>query len=133
MTDSLDGASVERSVRRGRVCFTSQVRPDRLDEYRAAHAAVWPEMLEALRDTGWRDYRLYLRGDGLLVGILETDDYDAAQAGMAATEVNARWQAEMGGFFVDDGNPDEGFVFLDEVFHLEGQLRAAGLPAAAGD
>jgi L-rhamnose mutarotase len=123
MTDSAAGVP-----RRGRVCFTSQVRPDRLDEYRAAHAAVWPEMLEALRDTGWRDYHLYLRDDGLLVGILETDDYDAAQAGMAATEVNARWQAEMGGFFVDDGNPDEGFVILDEVFHLETQLRTAGLP-----
>lgn len=120
------------SSRRGRVCFTSQVRPDRLDEYRAAHAAVWPEMLEALRDTGWRDYRLFLRDDGLLVGILETDDYDAAQAGMAATEVNARWQSAMSGLFVDAGNPDDGFVILDEVFHLEGQLAAAGLPTTAG-
>ncbi|MCF4119510.1 L-rhamnose mutarotase [Antribacter sp. KLBMP9083] len=116
------------SPRQGRVCFTSQVRADRLNDYRAAHAAVWPEMLEALRDTGWRDYHLYLRGDGLLVGILETDDYDAAQAGMAATEVNARWQAAMSGFFADEGNPDEGFVILDEVFFLEGQLEAAGLP-----
>jgi L-rhamnose mutarotase len=96
-----------------RVCFTSRVRADRLAEYRAAHAAVWPEMLEALRDTGWRDYRLFLRDDGLLVGILETDDYAAAQRGMAATEVNARWQAEMAGFFVDEGNPDDGFVLLD--------------------
>lgn len=118
----------ETSPRRGRICFTSQVLPDRLNDYRAAHAAVWPEMLEALRDTGWRDYHLYLRDDGLLVGVLETDDYDAAQAGMAATEVNARWQAAMSGFFVDEGNPDEGFVILDEVFYLEGQLEAAGLP-----
>lgn len=80
-----------------RVCFTSRVRADRIPEYRAAHAAVWPEMLEALRDTGWRDYRLFLRDDGLLVGILETDDYAAARRGMAATEVNARWQAAMSG------------------------------------
>jgi L-rhamnose mutarotase len=81
-------------------------------------------MLEALRDTGWRDYHLFLRDDGLLVGILETDDYEAAQRGMAATEVNARWQEAMAGFFVDEGNPDEGFVLLDEVFHLESQLAA---------
>jgi L-rhamnose mutarotase len=107
-----------------RVCFTSRVRADRIPEYRAAHAAVWPEMLVALRDTGWRDYHLFLRDDGLLVGILETDDYAAAQSGMAATEVNARWQEAMAGFFVDDGNPDDGFVLLDEVFHLEAQLAA---------
>ena len=43
---------------------------------------------------------------------------------MAATAVNARWQAEMAEFFIDlDGvAPDEGFLVLDEVFHLEDQL-----------
>lgn len=116
-----------------RVCFISRVRPDRLDEYRRRHAAVWPEMLAALRDSGWRDYSLFLSADGLLVGYLHTDDYAAAQAAMAATAVNARWQAEMAGFFVADGNPDEGFVVLDEVFHLEDQLAAAGLPVVAQD
>ena len=111
-----------------RVCFVSQVRPDRLDEYRERHAAVWPEMLEALRDTGWSDYRLFLSPTGLLVGFVETDDYADAQAAMALTEVNARWQAEMGEFFVaDDARPDEGMMLLDEAFHLEGQLAAAGL------
>jgi L-rhamnose mutarotase len=114
--------------RPARVCFTSQVRPERLEEYRVAHAAVWPEMLEALRDAGWRDYHLFLGPDGLLVGFLETDDYAAAQEAMARTEVNARWQAAMGDFFVTDGSPDEGFVVLDEVFHLEAQLERAGLP-----
>ncbi|GAA4623603.1 L-rhamnose mutarotase [Cellulomonas oligotrophica] len=113
-----------------RVCFVSRVRPDRLDEYRRRHAAVWPEMLEALRDSGWRDYHLYLTPDGQLLGFVETPDLAAAQAAMAATGVNARWQAEMSEFFVDDGNPDEGFVVVEEVFHLEAQLAAAGLPTA---
>ena len=108
-----------------RVCFTLQVRTDRMEEYVERHAAVWPEMLEALRATGWRDYSLFLREDGLLVGYLETDDLAAAQAGMARTDVNARWQAEMGEFFVDlDLPPDQGFWQLTEVFHLEDQLAA---------
>lgn len=115
-----------------RVCFVSQVRPDRLEEYRERHAAVWPDMLEALRDCGWRDYHLYLSPQGLLVGFVETEDYAAAQAAMAQTEVNARWQREMGEFFVaDDARPDEGMLRLEEVFFLEGQLAAAGLPTAA--
>jgi len=111
-----------------RYCFTSRVRPDRLEEYAAAHAAVWPEMLAALRDAGWRNYTLHLSSDGLLVGHLEADDYEAAQAAMARTAVNPRWQASMEPFFVDPGNPDEGFELLREIFHLEDQLRAAGLP-----
>ncbi len=107
-----------------RYCFLLQVRPDRLAEYRERHRAVWPEMLAALRDTGWRNYSLHLREDGLLVGYVEADDLDAAQRAMAATEVNARWQAEMAPFFtgLDGQPPDEGFLVLDEVFHLDDQL-----------
>lgn len=112
-----------------RVCFTLQVHPDRVPEYRSRHAAVWPDMLRALRDTGWVDYSLFLREDGLLVGYLHTDDLAAALAGMAATDVNRRWQAEMVEFFVDlDLPPDQGFLRLDEVFHLEDQLAALDGP-----
>jgi L-rhamnose mutarotase len=109
-----------------RYCFLLQVRPDRLAEYRARHREVWPDMLRALHDTGWRNYSLFLRADGLLVGYVESDDLAAAQAGMARTDVNARWQREMAPFFtgLDGQPPDEGFLLLEEVFHLEDQLAA---------
>ena len=107
-----------------RVCFWLQVRPDRLEEYAERHAAVWPDMLAALAATGWHNYSLFLREDGLLIGYLETPDLQAALAGMEDTEVNARWQAEMAEFFEDLGGarPDTGFTQLREVFHLEDQL-----------
>ncbi len=104
-----------------RVCFLLQVKKDRLAEYKKRHAAVWPDMLQALRETGWHNYSLFLRDDGLLVGYLETPDLKKAVAGMATRDVNARWQAEMGPFFVNlgDRRPDEGFLRLEEVFHLD--------------
>lgn len=108
-----------------RVCFQLQVKPERLAEYRERHSAVWPDMLRALADTGWHNYSLFVRDDGLLIGYFETESLEAAQAGMSETEVNARWQAEMGEFFVDlDLPPDQGFLQLTEVFHLEDQLAA---------
>lgn len=111
---------------KARVCFTLRVRPDRMDEYRERHAAVWPEMLQALTETGWSNYSLFLAEDGLLVGYLETEDFDAARAGMADREVNARWQAEMAPFFEGTGgaNADDAFTVLTEVFNLETQLAA---------
>ena len=99
-----------------RVCFLLRVKPDRLDEYRERHRAVWPEMLNALRAAGWGNYSLFLRDDGLLVGYLETEDFDAALAAIDATDVNARWQAEMAPFF--EAGPAGGFERLEEVFHL---------------
>jgi L-rhamnose mutarotase len=107
-----------------RVCFTLQVRPDRLAEYRERHAAVWPEMLRALRDAGWRDYQLFLRDDGLLVGTVVVDDLAAAQAAVDATDVSARWEEQMAPFFATgDGR---GKSTLDLVFDLDAQLAAAG-------
>ena len=104
-----------------RVCFLLQVKRERLAEYKERHRAVWPEMLAALRETGWHNYSLFLRDDGLLVGYFETPDLDAALAGMAGRDVNARWQREMAPFFEDlaGRRPDEGFLRLEEVFHLD--------------
>ncbi|MEN9938627.1 MAG: hypothetical protein RLZZ387_5206 [Chloroflexota bacterium] len=104
-----------------RVCFLLKVRPERLAEYKERHAAVWPDMLQALRETGWHNYSLFLRDDGLLVGYFETPDLQAALDGMAAREVNARWQAEMAPFFegLDGRRPDEGFLRLEQVFYLD--------------
>lgn len=103
-----------------RVCFLLKVRQERLNEYRARHADVWPRMREALSGAGWHNYSLFLREDGLLVGYLETEDFEQARAAMDGTEVNTRWQAEMADFFeeLDGVAPDAAMVPLTEVFHL---------------
>ena len=105
-----------------RVGFMLKVRQDRLAEYKRHHEQVWPEMLAALREAGWHNYSLFVRDDGLLFGYCETPDgLEAAQARMAATEVNTRWQEFMAPYFESTNNarPDEMFVELTEVFHLD--------------
>jgi L-rhamnose mutarotase len=56
----------------------------------------------------------------LLIGYLETPDFELARSGMARREVNTRWQKEMADFFVvaDDLLPDEAMKPLEEVFHI---------------
>lgn len=109
-----------------RYCFLLQVRPELLAEYTQRHAAVWPDMLQALAASGWHNYSLFARPDGLLVGYVEAEDLVSAQAAMEATEVNSRWQAEMGQYFtgLDGRRPDEGLLLLEPVFALEDQLNA---------
>jgi L-rhamnose mutarotase len=104
-----------------RICFRLQVRADRLDEYRARHAAVWPEMRDALRASGWRNYSLFLTDEGELIGYVECDDFGAIRRAMEATDVNGRWQAEMAPFFagLGGGRADEGMRPIPEIFHLD--------------
>lgn len=104
-----------------RVCFLLKVKQDMLEEYKRRHKEVWPEMLDALRETGWHNYSLFLRDDGLLIGYLETPDFEAAKAGMAKKAVNERWQNDMAPFFeaLDGRHADESMLALEEVFHLD--------------
>jgi L-rhamnose mutarotase len=103
-----------------RVGFQFKVRQDRLAEYKEHHKNVWPEMLEALRETGWHNYTLFMREDGLIFGYFETNiDLAEAQAKMAATDVNTRWQEFMSEFMDANARPDETFVELEEYFHLD--------------
>ncbi|AXL11239.1 L-rhamnose mutarotase [Microbacterium foliorum] len=118
-----------------RVAFQLQVRPELLDEYLARHSPVWPEMLAEIAAAGRRNYSLFLAEGGTLLGYYETDDDEAAQAYLAASAVAARWEAEMGRFFIGlDGRPDQAAATLTEVFHLEDQLADAGdSPASSTD
>ena len=103
-----------------RICFVLQVKRELFAEYKERHRSVWPEMISALRETGWNNYSLFLRADGLLVGYLETEDFERARAGMASREVNDRWQREMARFFVQPQGllPDQAMAPLEEVFHI---------------
>lgn len=105
-----------------RVGFRLQVRLEMMDEYVRRHETVWPDMLQALRDTGWTNYSIFLdRNDGTLFGYFETPDLAAAKAGMAALEVNDKWQADMAPFFtgLDGKAADKGFLKLESVFYLQ--------------
>ena len=105
-----------------RIGFLLQVKPEKIVEYKARHQAVWPEMLDALRRTGWHNYSLFMRQDGLLFGYFETpESLQDALDGMAREDVNARWQDYMAPFFenLTGAHADQSMVELQEVFHLD--------------
>ena len=59
-----------------RGAFVLRVKPDRIDDYVEAHRAVWPDMLQALRDAGIRNYSIFRDGTQVF-GYFEADDLDA--------------------------------------------------------
>jgi len=104
-----------------RVLFTFRIRPECAADYRRRHAAVWPEMLAALRAAGWCNYSVFLAEDGLVVGYLETEDFEAAQAAIAASEVNRHWQREMAPLLAGDDRDAPGPMLqrMPLVFHTD--------------
>lgn len=102
-----------------RVAFAMRLLPDAEAEYRRRHAAVWPEMLDALRAAGCRDYSIYLK-DQDLIGVFEVEDFERFRAMMAAAPANHRWQADMAKLIDPLTDPATGFHRrLEEVFRLD--------------
>src|SRR5215204_6207526 len=105
-----------------RIGFILKGKPEKIEEYKKHHEAVWPDMLDALRRTGWHNYSLFMREDGLLFGYFETpDSLASAQAAMEQTDINERWQAAMSPYFElpAGARPDQMLVELEEVFHTD--------------
>jgi len=107
-----------------RIGFLLKVKPDMIEEYKRRHEAVWPDMCRAITESGWHNYSLFMRDDGLLFGYFETPiSFENAQTRLAGEEVNTRWQEYMKDFFEaagrGSGRADENMVELVEVFHID--------------
>lgn len=105
-----------------RVAFLLKVKEEKIAEYKLHHEQVWPEMLDALRRTGWHNYSIFMREDGQLFGYFETpESFQAALEGMGQEEINAKWQEFMAPYFegIDGATADEQMIELEEVFHLD--------------
>ena len=104
-----------------RAGFLLKVRKDSLADYKEKHADIWPELLEALRRHGWRNYSLFLDKNGQLFSYVEAaESLEKSLEGMSTEEVNLQWQADFAPFFESlTGRPDQSMVKLERVFHLD--------------
>lgn len=99
-----------------------RVRPEKLEEYKRLHAAVWPEVSDMIKRCGIRNYSIYVK-DGYLFSYFEyaDDDYEADMAKMAADPATQRWwdvckpcQEPL-----DSRKPGEWWADMEELFHLD--------------
>jgi len=69
-----------------------KVVPEKLEEYKRLHAAVWPGVLDMIKKCNIRNYSIYYK-DGYLFSYYEYtgDDYAADMAMMAADPETQRW------------------------------------------
>lgn len=95
----------------GHHAWVLEVRPGCEEEYKARHDAIWPEMVEALRGAGIRNYSIFRLGL-TLIGTFETDDLARTVAVLRDDPVNARWGASMAPLMKIEVDGRTGFPFL---------------------
>jgi L-rhamnose mutarotase len=99
-----------------------RLKPGSAQAYRQYHAAVWPEVLEKIKDCNISNYSIYFKDD-LLFGYFEYHGNDLAEdwARMAAHRKTQEWWAVMEPLQepLETRNPGEWWAEMEEVFHLD--------------
>ncbi len=98
------------------------INPEKIEEYKRLHAAVWPDVLDMIKECNIRNYSIYLKDNNLFsyfeyVGV----DFDADMAKMAADPTTRKWwdvckpcqQPLL------SRNEGEWWASMEEVFHLD--------------
>jgi L-rhamnose mutarotase len=88
-----------------------EVRPGYEEEYVRRHQEMWPEMVEALREAGIRNYSIFRHGLTLF-GYFETDDIEKTREYLADSETNQRWSEWMDPIMKVDIDPTTQFPYL---------------------
>ena len=102
-----------------RHAFKMFIDPGQRDEYKRRHDALWPDLKALLRESGVRNYSIFLDADtNILFAYLERPD-DHRMEELPAHPVMKRWWAHMKDIMAS--NPDGSPVTapLDDLFHLE--------------
>lgn len=100
------------------------VKPEKIAEYKALHASVWPAVLAQIRRSQLRNYTIYLREpENLLFSYFEYhgQDFDADMARMAADPETQRWWAVCTPCQMPLASRGTGehWAAMEEVFHHE--------------
>lgn len=108
---------------------TIRVLPESVDEYKALHARVWPEVLESLRDVGVLDMKIFHSGDRLFMFMTTVKDFrpeiDFARH-LSMSKRCVEW-SELTKTFqkpVPEAAEDDWWTYMEPVFDLRSQLNA---------
>ena len=99
----------------------NKIKKDKIEEYRKAHEKIWPEMLKALSDSGFKNYSIFTRNDGTLFSYFEHKNLSEGMKMLFEKEVNTKWQKYMDNYFIKKDKKISGpeYEELKEVFHMD--------------
>jgi L-rhamnose mutarotase len=102
-----------------RLCFQFELYAGREDEYKRRHDEIWPELVTAIQEAGFRNYSLFRRGLTVVAYVECHPDVASAFARLGAHEANSRWSEWFRDVIVSLTDEQGNLFTLEEVWHLD--------------
>ncbi len=99
-----------------------KVKPEKADEYKKLHAAVWPDVLKKIKDCNIKNYSIFLKDDYLFSYFEYTGtDFESDMKMMAADPMTQKWWDVCKPCQVplETCNEGEWWANMVEVFHQD--------------
>ena len=102
-----------------RLCFTFEIRPGTEDEYKRRHDEIWPELVDAIQSSGFRNYSLFRRDQQIVAYVECHPDVATSFQALSAYESNERWSEWFKDVIVSLTDESGQLITLDEVWHVD--------------
>ena len=99
--------------------FVMRLKPGSLAEYKRRHDEIWPELVEAMREAGFRNYTLFRRGTQVIAYSECYPDAATVNAKIAATEPDQRWNKWFEDIIVAMTDENGKLFQYEEVWHQD--------------
>ncbi len=99
-----------------------KVNPDKVEEYKKLHAAVWPDVLKKIKDCNIQNYSIFLKDDCLFSYFEYTgSDFEMDMERMAADPTTQKWWdvCEPCQVPLETRAEGEWWANMEEVFHQD--------------
>ena len=102
-----------------RICFRFEIYPGQEAEYKRRHDEIWPELVEAIKASGFSNYSIFRRGLEIVAYVECEPDVATAFAKLSAYEANERWSEWFQDVIVALTDENGNLFTIDEVWHLD--------------
>lgn len=101
-----------------RICYTFDILPGTEAEYEAAHANIWPEVVEAMHEAGIENYTLFRRGTHVIAYGECAVSVEATLESLSKSDADNRWRDAMSPMFGYAHDENGGLLLADQIWRL---------------
>lgn len=102
-----------------RVVLVQKLKPDRVDEYLAAHEDIPEPVVKRMEQSGVEEFRLFVEGE-YSIGYIVAEDIERFQAEYSADPDCQDWEERVGAYKQSGVDTESGeFPLLEEVWTFE--------------
>lgn len=102
-----------------RTAFKMKLKAGMANEYARRHAAIWPDLLQLIRDQGVSDYSIFLDAETNTLFAVQRAEGGTGSQDLGHHPIVKKWWAYMADIMETNADQSPVTVSLTEVFHMD--------------